>query len=140
MLNKELLLSLTPTSDEGIFLITVVYWEEYRESYEGIDISAGKGNITALGEPIVKGTSGEAFKIGGIRLYHKATITALGFMETHFPNMSDTTVYAHIKYSDNSIETLEYYFDLNEKVYSTWDPSAQEGSKLGGEIGNTIRV
>ena len=139
MLNKELWIVSTSQGTEGLFELTLTSWEDkFRVTNTGVDLTNGYGNVKPLGKAIVKGTYNETFSIEGLCFYYHATATTLGFDCIHEPNISDTTVFVHIKHTDGSIETLEYYFDLNQQIYSTYDPSAEQGKKL--QAGTTIRV
>lgn len=140
MLNKELLMTLTPTEEKGIFLLTVGSWtDKYRENHFGYVASEGGALSSAL-DYFVEGTNSERFDHLPSSVYHSFTVTRLAFPDNHKPNRTETRVYMHIKYSDGSIESGTFYFDLNKLASSVFDGSANKFSGIRKDSGKTLRI
>ena len=112
MLNKELLLSLTPTNEEGIFLLTV--GRNSAGSFYGYDKGVRFGDLVPKSSHEVKGTNGETFSSDILRLRESTkNVVYITFYSAHLPGSADTNVYLHIKYPNGRIFTGSFYFPLN---------------------------
>ena len=137
MLNKELHATLTPTDEEGIFYVT--FEKDPSSSYMGYEEAVKVGDFRSnSGRFIIKGTNSEVFEGKPTMLTTSSAQnrTFLRMRSVHTPNISDTTVFLHIKFPNGTIKSCSFYFGINFSGASPieaqeWEPVVNQRIYLG---------
>ena len=144
MLNKEMLLAGGQQKNDGIWEITVGAWDNFC----GKCIAANRedsGKMVCLDKQnpdLIFGTNNEYFEHQNYFILRSTFVGMLndylGFPKVHKPNLSDTTIYIHLKKGSDVI-SKSAYMDLNrsntEEIYPSTPTLFNEE-----DIGKTYRI
>lgn len=144
MLNKEMLLVGGQQKNDGIWEITVGEWDSFcGKCVAGNNDTAGKMLCLDKQNPDhVIGTNGESFEHQNYFILRSRFIGMLSdylsFPKIHSPNLSDTTIYIHLK-KGSDIISKSAYFDLNQTNTSNFFP-IEPYLFTQEDVGKTYRI